>query len=399
MRVGIQGFIPQRLTEARAARRIASKSALARLLSINPSTVGRWEDGTCAPDADAWTALSRTLHVRREFFLRPIFDSGRPMFYRSLSSTLVRDLEYQHAQMRWLHEISSILQHYVDLPPVDIPDVLAGATYRQLRDDDIERIALELRQHWRIGEGPCADVVSLLERIGVVVAAIEMGTAKLDGLCSWSAAEDRPHILLATDKMSFPRRQMDAAHELAHVVLHKGVSDEELKKNLKEIETQAFRLASAFLMPSTTYPYEVARPSLAALLSLKERWRVSVKAQIKRLSDLDRISSDHAGDLYKLYSAKGWNKEEPLDSEWDIPEPTNLSDSLTVIVDSGLRTKADLLAVEFTMSPGDVENLANLPPGWFLSKPGEVIHLKQDKSRSVEVARGAPGVVVPFGRK
>jgi hypothetical protein len=132
---------------------------------------------------------------------------------------------------------------------------------------------------------------------------------------------------------------------------------------------------------------------------LKERWRVSVKAQIKRLSDLDRISSDHAGDLYKLYSAKGWNKEEPLDSEWDIPEPTNLSDSLTVIVDSGLRTKADLLAVEFTMSPGDVENLANLPPGWFLSKPGEVIHLKQDKSRSVEVARGAPGVVVPFGRK
>src|SRR5712671_5899817 len=110
MRVGIPGFVPARLTEARAARRIASKSALARLLSMNPSTVGRWEDGTSAPDADAWTEISNKLHVRREFFLRPVFDSPRPMFYRSLSSTLVRDLDYQHAQMRWLQEISSVLQ-------------------------------------------------------------------------------------------------------------------------------------------------------------------------------------------------------------------------------------------------------------------------------------------------
>jgi Zn-dependent peptidase ImmA (M78 family) len=398
MRVGIPGFVPARLTEARAARRIASKSALARLLSMNPSTVGRWEDGTSAPDADAWTEIANKLHVRREFFLRPVFDSPRPIFYRSLSNTLVRDLDYQHAQMRWLHEISSVLQHYVDLPAIDIPDVMGGTAYKQLRDEDIERIAIELRHHWKIGEGPCADVVALLERIGVVVATIEMGTSKLDGLCSWSAADDRPHILLATDKMSFPRRQMDAAHEMAHAILHRGVSEQDLKKDLKEIEAQAFRLASAFLMPSTTYPHEVSRSSLAALLALKERWKVSVKAQIKRLFDLELVSNDHAADLYKLYSAKGWSREEPLDHEWKIPEPRNLCDSLNAIVDAGLRTKADLLAVEFTMSPGDVENLANLPAGWFSDKAAEVIHLKQDKARSVE-APNISGVVVPFSRK
>lgn len=398
MRVGIPGFVPDRLAEARAARRIATKSGLARLLSVNPSTVGRWEDGTSAPDENAWTALASTLNVRREYFLRPIFDSPRPFFYRTLSSTLVRDLEYQHAQMRWLHEISSTLQHYVELPKVDIPDVLNDASYKQLREDDIERIALDLRRHWGIGEGPCADVVSVLERIGVVVASIEMGTSKLDGLCSWSASEDRPHILLATDKMSFPRRQMDAAHELAHAVLHKGVSREDLRKDLKEIEAQAFRLASAFLMPSTTYPHEVARPSLAALLALKERWRVSVKAQIKRLSDLEIIGSDHATDLYKLYSAKGWNREEPFDRQWEIPEPHSLAYALNAIVSSGLRTKSDLLAVEFTISAGDVENLTNLPAGWFADKGGEVVQLKPEISPSGPLL-GASGVVVPFSRR
>lgn len=397
MRVGTPGFIPERLTEARAARRISSMAALARLMGVSPSTVTRWEDGSIAPDADALTQLSTTLQVRREFFLRPVHRSGRPMFYRSLSSTLVRDLDYQHSQMSWLHEISSVLQHYVNFPLVDVPDVLAGASYKQLRDEDIERIAVDLRRHWKIGEGPCADVVGLLERIGFVVGSIEMGTAKLDGLCSW-AVDDRPHVLLATDKMSFPRRQMDAAHEMAHAILHRNVTEPELKQDLKEIEAQAFRLASAFLLPSTTYPLEVPRPSLAAFQTLKERWRVSIKAQIKRLVDLEMIPEHHATQLYKLYSAKGWTKEEPLDREWPISEPRLLRDSLNIIVSSGVRTKADLLAVEFTMKPGDVENLASLPPGWFSELTGEVVQLRQDADRSA-TRREGPAVVVQFTRK
>lgn len=398
MRVGTPGFIPERLTEARAARRIASMTALARLLSVSPSTVTRWEDGSSAPDGEALALLSSTLSLRREFFLRPVFDSARPMFNRSLSSTLIRDIDYQRAQMRWLHETSSVVQHYVDFPEVDIPDVLEGASYSQLRDEDIERIALRLRQHWNIGEGPCADVVALMERIGCVVSTIEMGTSKLDGLCSWSRSEDRPHILLATDKMSFPRRQMDAAHELAHAVLHKEVEEDELKRNLKFIEAQAFRLASAFLLPSSTYPYEVSRLSLAMMLSLKEKWRVSIKAQIKRLRDLDILDDDHATYLYKLYSTKGWSREEPLDSEWEVPGPRALSDAMNLIVGSGVRTKADLLSVEFTMQAGDIENIGNLPAGWFSRSSGQVVQLKASDS-SKPVAGITEGVVVPFGRK
>nr|WP_256380015.1 XRE family transcriptional regulator [Bradyrhizobium sp. Cp5.3] len=373
-------------------------SALARRLSMSASTVARWEDGTSAPDADAMTALTSALQVRREYFLRPIQKNSRAMFYRSLSSTLVRDIDYQQSQLRWLQEISSVLQHYVDFPAVDVPDVLGKSSYRQLRDEDIERIALDLRRHWKIGEGPCTDVVALLERVGAIVGSIEMGTAKLDGVCTWSEPEGRPHVLLATDKMSFPRRQMDAAHEMAHAVLHKNVSQDELKKDLKQIEDQARRLAGAFLLPSTTYPYEVKRPSLAMLQTLKERWRVSIKAQIKRLADLELIPEGHDVDLYKLYSAKGWNREEPLDCEWPLTEPRTLAHALNLIADAGVRTKADLLAVEFTMSAGDVENLASLPPGWFSAPAAEVVQLKVTSSRSPSSTEMG-GVVVPFTRK
>jgi hypothetical protein len=62
-----------------------------------------------------------------------------------------------------------------------------------------------------------------------------------------------------------------------------------------------------------------------------------------------------------------------------------------------VRTKADLLAVEFTMSAGDVENLTSLPPGWFSSRAADVVQLKQSVTRTVSPSEGA-GVVVPFGR-
>lgn len=371
-------------------------SALARQLGINPSTVSRWEDGSAAPDLDVLQRLASELRVRQEFFLRPAFESTQPIFFRSQASTLSRDLNYQRAQMRWLQEISSTLEHYVDLPTLDLPDVLEGATYRQLRDEDVERIALRLRQHWRMGDGPCADVVSVLERVGFVVGSIEMGTAKLDGLCSWSPVDGRPHILLANDKMSFPRRQMDAAHEMAHALLHRGVTKEEFARDLKFIETQAFRLASAFLMPSTSYPIEVRSPSLANLLTLKERWRVSIKAQIRRLADLEVIPPEFATHLYKLYSAKGWSREEPLDRQWEPSEPRVLRDALQLIVDEGVRTKADLLAVEFTITAGDVENLCGLPNGWFSRDAAEVVRLKAPAGRAPSVGEGS---VIPFRKR
>lgn len=388
MRSGVKGFIPERLKEIRWARRIPSMTALARLLSINSSTVSRWEDGSNAPDADTLRDLASMLGVRQEYFLRPICADDRPMFLRSLSNTYTRDLDYQRSQMRWLQEISKIVEHYVDLPEVNVPDVLGNTSYHQLRDEDIEDIALDLRRHWGLGDGPCTDVVGLMEREGFIIGSIEMGTSKLDGLCAWSPYDRRPHVLLANDKMSFFRRQMDAAHEMAHGILHKNVPINEFKKNLKLIEEQAFRLASAFLMPCTTYPIEARVASLSTLSTLKERWHVSIKAQIKRLQDLDVIPKEAATHLYKMYSAKGWSKGEPLDRQWLPTEPRVLKDAIHLIVDEGVRSKSDLLGVEFTMSPGDIENLTGLPNGWFQHEKAEIVSLKSSHANIVEKQTG-----------
>ena len=65
-----------------------------------------------------------------------------------------------------------------------------------------------------------------------------------------------------------------------------------------------------------------------------------------------------------------------------------------LIVDSAVRSKSDLLSVEFTMKAGDIENLTALPPGWF-SRNAEVIGLKL-REAVTDRTSGEASTILPF---
>jgi Zn-dependent peptidase ImmA (M78 family) len=375
MKQGTPGFIKGRLREAREARGIGKQVQLADLINCNSSAISRWEDesATATPEPATLKKLAEVLNVRVSYFLRPQFDQGgHVVFFRSYAAALKRERARKRARLRWLQEISVVLQHYFDFPKVDIPARSASGQWIDLTTNAIEQIAEELRRHWKLGDGPVANVVQLLERVGFVVGIDRVESNKLDGAFNWSPVDNRPYILLAADKNSFLRSQMDAAHEMAHAILHHSVSAAEEERHHDLLEEQAFRLASAFLLPASSFPLEVTVPNLSALLALSERWKVSVKAMIKRLQDLEIISGMEATQLYKIYSAKGWNKGEPYDRPLR-DRPALLGDSIKMLVESGKRTKADLLANEFVFSSKDVERLSGLPEGWFDKRTAQIL--------------------------
>ena len=396
MRVGTPGFEPGRLREAMRARGVNTMLALAGLLGKNTSTVSRWLDGSSAPEPATIEQLARVLNVRGEFFLTSRSEAAGTVFWRSVAAARKRDLERQEARMSWLQHISEVVEEFVEFPAVNLPDVMGSSSYRQLRNDDIEAVALDLRRYWNMGEGPCWDVVRHMERLGFVVASDEMGTSSLDGLCQWREDRQRPFVLLASDKMSFFRRQMDAAHEMAHALLHRRVSPDDLRRDFEIIEAQAFRLASAFLMPSTSYAVALVRPTLATFHAMKERWRVSIKAQIRRASDLKILDKDQATSLYKYYSAKGWSREEPLDRLFPPTQPRLLADALQMAVDSGAVGRTELLQRYFLLPASDVEVLGGLTPGWF--EMGEVVPLtlRPEPRQKRSFTQSSGGVVTLF---
>lgn len=393
LRSGVKGFDGRKLAEARLARGITSRKALADMMRRAPSTVIRWEDGETAPEGLALEELSKTLVVPVDFFLSPRHEGGTT-FFRSLASTLKADRSIQLARLSWLEDIAAVAGHYAFFPEIDLPDFLNGVSYRTLRNEDLEGLAQTAREHWGIGLRPIPNMVALLEQIGVVVASEPMETTQLDGLSRWGS-DGRPYVLLASDKQSFARRQFDAAHELAHLLLHRRVSEDELVEHFKLIEDQAHCFASALLLPASQFSAEVTSIAIWELERLKVRWRVSIKAQIMRLQRLSIIDAEGATRLYRSYGARGYSGTEPYDDVWPMQQPTLLADIFRALVDGNGLSKEELRR-DLPLFPHDVESLTGLPPGWLSQEPARIVKLKPVSSLRSDGSAGSLGEVVPL---
>lgn len=397
MRSGTPGFQAERLVEARDSRGL-TQVALADLINRTSSSISRWEAGDQSPEPKALEALAKAMNLPVSFFLRMQPKHGpAPMFFRSMASTTQSVRKRSQARLRWAQDISLSLQEWVDLPETNVPR-LDAEDHREIRNEDIERIANECRNQWGLGKGPIFDVILVLENAGIIVVKEEVGTASMDGVSNWSAADGRPYTLIARDKATCVRSRMDAAHELGHLVLHRHLGGRTLNStsDFKEIERQAFYFAGAFLMPAESFASEVWSPSLNAFLALKERWKVSVGAMMMRSANLGITSEEYERRLWKHYSARGWRKNEPLDDTLTSEEPRLLARSVRLLVEEGVRSKDDLL-VDFRLHGPDVESLCGLPRGFMTGEKAEVVGFPTLKGSGATPQ--AKAEILPFVKK
>ncbi|MDA8248901.1 MAG: XRE family transcriptional regulator [Rhodospirillales bacterium] len=397
MRNGTPGFQAERLVEARDSRGL-TQVALADLINRTSPSISRWESGNQSPEPEALDTLARALNLPVSFFLRPKPDhGGRPMFFRSMASTTQALRRRTCGRLHWAEDISLVLQEWLDLPVVDVPQFEA-TDYREIGDADIERMASECRKRWNLGNGPIADVLLVMENAGICIVKEEVGSVAMDGLSHWSECDRRPYVLIASDKDTCARSRLDAAHELGHLVLHRRVGEKTLADAaaFKDVERQAFLFAGAFLLPAESFAAEVWSPSLNGFLPLKERWRVSLGAMIKRCRTLGMIGDEYEQRLWKHYSARGWRKAEPLDDMLPVETPRLLARSVRLLIDELVKTREQLLA-DFRLPASDVESLCGLPRGYMSAAESEVIALPRLRGRA-ELERRLPigGSVVRF---
>src|SRR5438477_9463176 len=200
--------------------------------------------------------------------------------------------------------------------------------------EEIEQFATQCRRMWSLGDGPIANLLLLLESKGIVVARTDFADTALDAFSCLIGA--RPFVFLSSDR-SAVRSRYDAAHELGHLVLHSGVSMQQMEDNQihDRAEKEANRFAAAFLLPRQVFRYEVHSTRLNSFLSLKKRWRVSVGALIARCKDIRIIDDYEFRRLRKLMSHYGYIKQEPLDDKLEPEEPTVLRRSIELLLSKG----------------------------------------------------------------
>lgn len=292
-------FNPENLRLARKKRGI-TKSKLAQSVGVDVRSVSAWESGDTTPSEDNLSLLSVKLSLPLHFFSEHQEEMPEPeqVSFRALSKLSATKRDMALATSSFAFSFSNWIEGNFELPKFDVPD---------LRDiGDPEEAAQILRNEWLQGNQPISNMIHLLESKGIRVFSLSLDMLEVDAYCTWRG--DTPFVFLNTKK-SNARRRFDAAHELAHLVLHRHGN-----YSGRETEIEADRFASAFLMPRDgVIPTKPRLVDLNNAIQSKREWGVSVAAYVVRMHKLGQISDWQYRSLFKQISQRGYRKSEPFD--------------------------------------------------------------------------------------
>jgi Zn-dependent peptidase ImmA (M78 family)/transcriptional regulator with XRE-family HTH domain len=373
MRIGTLGFIGARLTQARQARGL-NGTELADLLGISPQSVSQYEHGKQSPSPEMLTLISDKLNIPMPYFMRDVGPSeSNPIYWRGRTTATRAARDRAEIRMIWVREIIDYLAGFLDFPTLDIPRVDLPRDFREIDTEFLEAAAAHVRSHWRIPDGPMPDLLLEMENNGIIVSRIHVGAEKLDAFSQWSSIHHIPFVILGRDKASAVRQRFDAAHELAHLVLHGGVDPKRLNSasDYKILEDQAHYFASSLLLPSDEFSNDLWAPTLDGMLALKERWKVSVGAMIKRCETLAIVDDEGARRLWINYNRRAWRKAEPFDGKLEKERPRLLRRSINQLLSEGEQSVSQILSA-LPLAARDIEELCDLDTGTLTGETAEM---------------------------
>ncbi len=371
--IGAKSFTAERLTQAREAR-FMTQTSLSDLLGVSLPTISSYEHGRQKPPVETVERLASILNVSVDYFSteRPDLSADR-IFWRSMNYAAKGARTRALRRYEWLQEIVIYLGEFFDFPELDVPNCNVPTDYRRIDSETIESAAKSCRNHWKLQDGPCPNLVRLAESKGILVCRGSLDAEGLDAFSQWSAI-GRPFTFLGSDKASAVRSRFDIAHEIGHLVLHRHVSDGAITsaKDYKLIETQAHRFASAFLLPAKEFTTDLYAPSLDAFRNLKPRWKASIASMIMRSKDLGVIDEEQSKRMWINMNRRGWKINEPLDDILEPEVPCLLSQCVGMMVNDGFKTKDQILD-DLRLSANDIEELCGLKRGFFAKPQFEIL--------------------------
>jgi Zn-dependent peptidase ImmA (M78 family)/DNA-binding XRE family transcriptional regulator len=298
-------MIGERLKRARAASGL-SMADLGSKADVSATMIQKYERGNSMPSSSVLIAISKALGVRTEYFFRPNVVQLSGVEYRKKASTPKKILNKLTADVldqaeRWF-ELRNLWPEF-PMPEFDAPDNLPEI--RTL--EEIEDVALAVRQSWRLGIDAIGDLIGLLESHGILVITTDLEHAdKIDGL--QASVEGIPVVVVST---AWPgcRQRFTLAHELGHLILH------DLLPSDMDEEKACNRFAGAFLFPRDSVLVSLGNErhglNWKELDLLKHEFGVSMSAIMYRGKDLGILSDRVHQRLSIEFSKNGWRSNEP----------------------------------------------------------------------------------------
>ncbi|MEK6334013.1 MAG: XRE family transcriptional regulator [Acidobacteriota bacterium] len=307
---------PEMLVLARESRGLR-QSELATRLSITQGKLSKLESGLLQVSDDFLDNLVAEVHYPHEFFQQTdrVYGYGTTCIYHRKRQSLP------------LLELRRLIAE-LNVKRIQIARLLRGAEieadnrfFRMDIEDysgDAVHIADFLRRSWGIPSGPIENLTTAIEAAGGIVLRRSFGTSKIDAMSQWAPGE--PPLFFINSEIPADRCRFTLAHEIGHIIMHQAPTP--------DMESEADEFAAEFLMPARDIGPYLKDISLPRLAVLKQYWKVSMGALLKRAADLNKITGRQHKYLWTKMSKQGYRLHEPV----KIPaeEPTVLTDIIKV---------------------------------------------------------------------
>lgn len=357
-------FNKEMLKDARIYRGMSIKD-LAEKTNISRQTISQYENGDILqPNLENLFKISGVLNFSINYFFNTKKDlNNYNTYFRALLSSNKKQRQIQELKVEKTFLVYRYLKQFLDFPKLEI------IQKEPKNENDIEKIALELRNYWGLGLEPIKNMINLLEKKGIIITSFNTNNSDIDAFSKKFKIDNEEYycMVLGNDKKSAVRRQFCAAHELGHIIMHdwnenlEDISNEEFRKREKE----ANYFAAAFLMPKETFLKDlIYEKNLNFYVELKKKWRVSISAMIMRAYNLKVLNENQYQYLIKKISYNGWRNEEPLDDIIQKEEPKLFKRSIDLLVDNSIISKSEIvnnLREETGLDREEIENLISVP--------------------------------------
>lgn len=375
--------IPYRIKQARVSRGL-SMVELSELVSVSKQAISQYEMGKNAPSKAILNSISMVLRYPISFFYKPVpvnENASSAVFFRSRKTARVKALSAAREKIEIFREINDYLEQYVDFPILNLPKI----TYEDeginpIDNEQIEQYALILREYWGLGKGPIDNLISIVQKNGIMVSKMQLRLNKLDAFSVWF--DNKPFIFLSSDKDTNVRIRFDIAHELGHLLMHADYySEEDLKNSAihEKLENEADRFAGAFLLPKESFSKDVFSTSIDHFIQMKAKWMVSIGCMIYRCDTLGILSSNQIKYLKDQMTTRVYWRKEPLDREMPVEKPFAHKQAILLLLENGIITPGQLVE-EIGCSAEEIEQYCYLDKGTLTTKSdSKIIALKESK--------------------
>lgn len=305
-----------------------SLEEVGELIGATRQFIHQLETGSRSPSDEVVDALADVLGVTPTFLAQPIPSTVRPeqCHFRGHITRPASITSQVLARGTLLDKFVAAIEVHLELPAVSFPDLPAVTA------EEIEQAAEEARRYWGLGTtGPITSMMRVVENAGAVVTYFGDLSDRVD---AFSMDRRRPIIVRSSLKESLCRQRFDFAHECGHLIMHRGMQTGD-----RATEDQAHRFASAFLFPRGAVLREFPRGraiNWRALFELKLRWKMSVRALVRRGYDLGLLTPAQYRTANIHLVKTGQAKVETYDADGALPveQPELLPSALSALEDA-----------------------------------------------------------------